>query len=205
VRKTPSPSPRNVTADHGEVDALIDHAPAHLRLWILLCSDLAIRSGTASALSPRHYHQHAGTLEFTTKYQERATLPVTDAVRELIEACDQTADIPFVRQLWTQNHTGRRLQPEAKHRSFNVTLHIQFQQLLKSAGITRRITPHDLRRTTAVAMLDYTKDVRAVQALLTHKRLTSTIWYLDHNLRPVQRQTLEFIKRPPAQKEERTA
>lgn len=71
-----------------------------------------------------------------------------------------------------------------------------YRQLLRDAGITRRLTPHDLRRTTAVAMLEYTGDVRDVQALLGHRTLQSTIWYLDHDLRPVPRETLEALKRP---------
>jgi site-specific recombinase XerC len=61
--------------------------------------------------------------------------------------------------------------------------------------------PHDLRRTTAVAMLRATHDLRDVQAILGHKNLTSTMWYLDHELRPVKRSTLELIKRPDWRKE----
>jgi integrase len=83
---------------------------------------------------------------------------------------------------------------------------VEFNQLRADVNITRRITPHDLRRTTATAMYRATRDVREVQALLTHKRLNSTIWYLDHNLTPVSRPTLELIKRPPAaESEDRTA
>jgi site-specific recombinase XerC len=45
-------------------------------------------------------------------------------------------------------------------------------------------------------MLKQTKDVRDVQALLGHRSLQSTIWYLDHDLRPVALANLEAIKRP---------
>ena len=79
-----------------------------------------------------------------------------------------------------------------------------FAKLRTRAGITRRIIPHDLRRTTAVAMLRQTTDIRDVQALLGHRTLNSTIWYLDHDLRPVNRSTLELLKRP-AWRKERTA
>ena len=56
--------------------------------------------------------------------------------------------------------------------------------------------PTPLRRTAAVAMLEYTRDVRDVQALLGHRNLPSTLWYLDHDLRPIKRSTLELLKRP---------
>ena len=47
VPRTATPRPRAVTATREEIDALKTHAPADLRLFIALCADLAIRSGTA--------------------------------------------------------------------------------------------------------------------------------------------------------------
>jgi site-specific recombinase XerC len=84
------------------------------------------------------------------------------------------------------------------------TLSAKFHKLKDQVGITRKLTPHDLRRTTAVAMLEQSGDIRDVQALLGHRSLESTIWYLDHDLRQVKRSTLEIIKRP-AWRKERTA
>ena len=69
---------------------------------------------------------------------------------------------------------------------------IQF--LSEDVGITRHIIPHDLRRTTAVGMLEATGDLRDVQALLGHRSLASTISYLDHDFSPINRATLELIK-----------
>jgi len=76
----------------------------------------------------------------------------------------------------------------------NCKMRMHFQALCRSVGIDRRIIPHDLRRTTAVAMLELTGDVRDVQTLLGHRNLQSTLWYLDHDLRPVKRSSLELIK-----------
>ena len=67
------------------------------------------------------------------------------------------------------------------------------RELRDRCGITRRVTPHDLRRTTAVALYEHTRDIRDVQALLTHRNMQSTIWYLDHDLKPISRDTLEVI------------
>jgi hypothetical protein len=44
-----------------------------------------------------------------------------------------------------------------------------------------------------------------VQAFLGHLSLHSTVIYLDHDLRPVKRHTLELIKMPRAESEEQTA
>ena len=170
-------------------------APPHLRLWVLLCSDLAIRSGTAARLGPAEYHPQTGELRFTSKHGARLTLPVTLAVRELIDQCDHNDPRPYVLQLWPRRN-GRQFQPNADSGRLAAPLREAFQKLCKANGITRHIVPHDLRRSTAVAMLRHTHDVRDVQAILGHRSLQSTIWYLDHDLQPVTRLNLETIKRP---------
>lgn len=198
--------PRGVTVQHSEISTLLDAAPAFLRLWILLCSDLAIRSGTAARLGPYQYDPTEQMLRFTTKRQARLALPVTAEIAELLALCDLRDPTSFVRQLWMQKprELGRR--PKADCKSAD-RLRILFRQLCTQQGITRRITPHDLRRTTAVGMLRLTHDVRDVQAILGHRSLQSTIWYLDHDLRPVPRHNLELIKRrsTAAESDNRTA
>jgi len=173
----------------------VSTAPPHLRLWILLCSDLAIRSGTAAKLGPSHYYPQTGELRFTTKHGARLMLPVTSEVRALIEQCDLRVDQPFTHQLWPRR-PGKQFTPTPASNRLATPLRAAFQKLCRANGITRHIVPHDLRRTTAVAMLRHTHDVRDVQAILGHRSLQSTIWYLDHDLQPVQRVNLEAIKRP---------
>jgi integrase len=185
--------PRNVTATREEIDAILDAALPGMRLWILLCSDLAIRSGTASKLNWSNYDPETRTLRFTTKHNARLALPVTDEIRELIEACDPHSHVPFVRQLWTKTRP-RAARPIGPGFDDGGKMRMHFQALCRSVGIDRRIIPHDLRRTTAVAMLELTGDVRDVQTLLGHRNLQSTLWYLDHDLRPVKRSSLELIK-----------
>jgi integrase len=196
--------PRNVTATDAEREAILALATPHMRLFILLCSDLAIRAGTAGILAPQHYDAPRGTLRFTTKKAEKVTLPVTAEVRELLASCSLDSNVPFVRQLWRIEQThGKRPYPRANARSS--TLSAKFRRLKDEAGIERKLTPHDLRRTTAVAMLQHSGDVRDVQALLGHRSLQSTIWYLDHDLRPVSLDALETIKRPFLVRKEHTA
>jgi len=195
--------PRGVTVQQSEIAALLDAAPTFLRLWILLCSDLAIRSGTAARLGPYQYDAAEQMLRFTTKRQARLALPVTEEIAELLALCDLRDPTSFVRQLWIRHPRSLGRKPRADCTSAD-RLRILFRLLCKEQGITRRITPHDLRRTTAVGMLRLTHDVRDVQAILGHRSLQSTIWYLDHDLRPVPRHNLELIKRRSAAAESDT-
>lgn len=174
-----------------------------MRLWLLLCADLAIRSGTAINIAPAHYNAQRGTLSFTTKCDEHLTLPVTGEIQALIDQCDQNNPESFVRQLWRRQRARPYRGARLKTMSIN-RLRKQYAELRHQLGI-RKITAHDHRRTAAVAMLEHTKDVREVQALLGHKNLGSTFWYLDHDLRPIQRETLEAIKRPYLVKGAKTA
>jgi integrase len=195
IRRYPGVRPRNVTASREEIDALLAAAPDGLRLWLLLCSDLAIRSGTAARISPREYDSQSGLLRFTTKHHARLTLPVTDEIKALIEKCNHNDSTPYARQLW-QMHRAKQNRPLGPFFDTGGTLRRHFRALCAELGLQRRITPHDMRRASAVAMLELTHDVRDVQALLGHRDLKATLWYLDHDLRPVNRANLEAIKRP---------
>jgi site-specific recombinase XerC len=168
-------------------------------MYTLLCSDLAIRSGTAALIAPQHYNRQARTLHFTTKGGAALTLPVTDQVRRMIESCDLESSKPFVAQLWTSNGHGCKPDENTK---WPLIMRRAFTRLRKRLNFNRRIIPHDLRRTSAVAMLEATGDLRDVQAFLGHLSLHSTVIYLDHDLRPVKRHTLELIKRPRVEESE---
>lgn len=182
--------------DH-ERAALLAAAPSHLRLFVLLCADLAIRSGTVTKLAPQHYDPAAEQLTFVTKLGEKLTLPVTAEVAIALNACDLSNPEPFIRQLWRlQPGNAHPQQGTATTRSQHLTLLAAFARLRKSIGIDRHITPHDLRRTAAVAMYRHTHNLRAVQALLGHRSLPATVWYLDHDMEPVSRTALEAIKKP---------
>lgn len=204
VARFPAPRPRNITVTDKERATLLELAPPHVHLWLLLCSDLAIRSGTALRLAGHNYDPHEGTLRFHTKCDERLTLPVTDEIATILRTCDPQSGQSFVAQLW-HRHNRTTHQPGTLKTYTLTSLGRTFRQLCKSAGITRNIRPHDLRRTTAVKLLEETKDLRDVQALLGHKNLESTLWYLDHDLRPVSRRTLEILKRPSRNRRQKTA
>jgi integrase len=203
VRRFAPPRPRNVCVRDDEKARILGAAPPHVKLWLLLCSDLAIRSGTAILIAPEHYNEDKGTLTFKTKCDERLTLPVTEEIAALLATCNMEIDQPFVHQLWYTNHTASRTGSRLVSYGRNCLQRV-FRNLQIKLNITRNLHPHDFRRTTAVAMLRATGDIRDVQAILGHKNLQSTFWYLDHEMRPVERRTLELIK-TPAWGKERTA
>ncbi|MBS1805289.1 MAG: tyrosine-type recombinase/integrase [Acidobacteria bacterium] len=195
VPKLTPARPRNVTATREQIEAMLAHATPCMRAFITLCSDLAIRSGTVTKIAPEHYNPENQTLSFVTKKDARVTLATTAAVREIIAACDLSNPLPFVTQL-RQCEAGTRGR-HMKHAQVHAAIIArEFTALRIEAGIIKRITPHDLRRTAAVATLRYTNNLRTVQSLLGHRSLQSTIWYLDHDLYPVDTQTLEAIKKP---------
>jgi integrase len=189
------PRPRNITARDTERQQILAAAPPHLRCWLMLCSDLAIRSGTAARLTPESYDAARRELTFTTKYQARQRLPVTAELAELLDRCHEPG-VPFVAQLPRAKATHRQPLHALGHMDA-ASLRKLFGNLRKKLGITRKLTAHDLRRTTATRVYDATRDIRLVQAILGHGDLGSTIWYLDHHMTPVEVSTLELAKLNP--------
>lgn len=167
---------------------MLNHASPALRCFILLCSDLAIRSGTAVTITPRNYDPEAGTLSFMTKKGAAVTLPVTKELRATLDAAKRCPlDTAYVAFLGVKNGNTRTA----------ASLRQSFKLLLAANGLDTTIRPHDFRRTTAVRVLEATGDIRQVQAVLGHKRLANTVVYLDHDLTRVSRDVLELAKLPP--------
>jgi integrase len=156
---------------------------------------MGIRSGTALRIAPQHYSCHSGTLAFTTKKGAILTLPVTREVADLLDTCNQNDPLPFITQLRI-NAVARMGRPRKNATVNSHNMRQEFAKLRNSLGIAKRITLHDLRRTTAVAIYKRTRDLHIVQAFLGHRNMQATIWYLDHDLQTIERATLEDAKHP---------
>ena len=162
VPKVQEPAPRAVTATMEERERILRAASTRLRCWLLLCSDLALRSTTAARIAPENYNPETRSITFQTKFGTWQTLPVTAELAELFARVPATADSakPYVMHL---THCG--------HIKANM-LRKELRNVLASVGITRQLTPHDLRRPTAVKVFEVTHDLRAVQAVLGHRNLS---------------------------------
>lgn len=182
-RLTP-PAPRAVTATLSERAAILAACPLWLRCWVLLCSDLAMRNATAASISPADYDAEKGAVTFRTKFGSWQTLPVTLELAGIFARVAHVGKVttPFVALLHPLGRVAKTW-PSQK-----------FTLVRRSVGVTRKLTAHDLRRTTALHVFEQTRDVRVVQAVLGHKQLSTTLYYLDHRNTPVPLDVLELAK-----------
>lgn len=173
-----APEPRSVTATPEEIEKLVAAAPAHMKLFLYLCHQLALRFTEAWELCPAAYDKPASTIRVRTKGHKTRTLPVTPEIKALLDTAEPYDD-PMERYLSLLS--GRVMQQE--------TIRKQFKALVRATGCNPALNPHDLRRTTANAAYALTKDLRVVQQLLGHTRFQSTAWYMA----PLQPEALAEI------------
>ena len=62
-----------------------------------------------------------------------------------------------------------------------------FRQAVLAAGITKKVTPHSLRRSFATHLIDTGTDVTVVQALLGHRSLRATQVYVHTSVEQIAR------------------
>jgi site-specific recombinase XerC len=74
----------------------------------------------------------------------------------------------------------------------------------RRAGVKSAWTLHDLRRGAARRLYERTRDVRKVQRLLSHKNLSTTMWYLGDAGVEIDARDLEPEK-PKTKKENKSA
>jgi site-specific recombinase XerC len=70
-------------------------------------------------------------------------------------------------------------------------LHTAMTDARKRAGVTSHWGLHDLRRTAARNLYEHTKDLRKTQALLGHRTLWTTVWYLGNAATTLTAEDLE--------------
>jgi site-specific recombinase XerD len=81
----------------------------------------------------------------------------------------QDKDVPGPQRVIFPGYRGRHLSPRQNSRLF--------KQAARAAGITKPVTLHTLRHSFATHLLERGVDIRVIQALLGHTKLTTTARY----------------------------
>lgn len=178
--------PRGRVATPEELIALFENATPTMRMFLALTSILALRIAEAQRLGWKHYDAAKQTITVETKGHSIKTFPVPDEVAALIRVCpgpDQNnPERGFLELL-----EGKRLTCHS--------IYDRWQKLRDKSGVPPTLNPHDLRRTAAVRAYKLTKDVFAAKALLGHKTLASTAWYLTPHEPAAMNEATEALKR----------
>jgi len=166
-RRLPSFLPKDESKD------LLDRAVApsetgrrdHALLELLYAT--GIRVAELCGLDDDDLDQSHGTVRVVGKGDKERMVPVGAAA---LAALDRYLALrPAVDGPLFTNHRGGRLTPRSVHRIVG--------KQARLSGIDRRVTPHTLRHTFATHMLGEGADLRLIQELLGHRRLSSTQRY----------------------------
>ena len=179
-------APRGKIVQSEVLETLLAKAPPHLRLYLLLCSDTCIRSGTVVQITEQNWNPATEQLCITTKANAVVTLPTSERLARLLReavAYPAPPETPLVQRLggpvtrWRGHAYGRQL-----------------KMLLANLGL-EPFTSHDLRRSQARRMYESTKDLRLAQAILGHSNIASTFHYLMPHIKQVTREQVETASR----------
>ncbi len=175
-------APRGIIVQASSIETLLASAPPHLRLYILLCSDTCIRSGTVVMLTENNWNQVTEQLTITTKANIVHTLPTSERLARLIREAVAYPAPPGTSLLERLGGPSTKWRGHAYGR--------QLKMLIKHCGV-ESFTSHDLRRSQARRVYQGTRDLRAAQSILGHTNIASTFHYLYPHIVKVSREQVE--------------
>jgi integrase len=161
--------PRQTMPTVEELVALDIAATPWQRLWLRLCVYNGLRNREARELTAAQWNRQAHTIAIARKGSKVTTMHVLPEVEELMQQAPNPADVttPLVAKLAGRNAVAI------------TTMRNAWLKLLKAAGCRTNLNPHDLRRSAAVRLYTATKDLVAVQKMLGHDNMLSTLTYLE--------------------------
>jgi site-specific recombinase XerC len=163
------PGPRERTVPEAEFEAAMKTATPPAQLFLLLAHDEGLRAGTIARIRKHNCDLEKKELRGATKGGANYAVPMTARVHERLAFVCAAAE------------AGETLLGTVSYRRKPIN-HKSVQELVRTAkhraGITSDWTLHDLRRGAARRLYERTRDVRKVQRLLSHKNLSTTMWYL---------------------------
>ncbi|MBI2526696.1 MAG: tyrosine recombinase XerC [Candidatus Rokubacteria bacterium] len=156
-----------------ESKELLDRSPAasaaglrdHAILELLYASGL--RVAECCGLDVDDLDRRRATVRVLGKGDKERVVPVGEAALAALDA--YLVRRPEGGGPLFRNPRGGRLTPRSVHRIV--------RRLARAAGLTRRVSPHTLRHTFATDMLGAGADLRLIQELLGHSRLSTTQRY----------------------------
>lgn len=202
--RPPRPIPRHLDAD--EVDALLAAAPDERATLILrLMVDMGLRRCEVARLELADIRDDVAVVRGKASIER--VLPLPGTVRAALAAYlarHPAVAGPLVR---SYVHPGRGLTP---HTIGDLVTRLMRQVGVKAHGFDGR-SPHALRHTAACGLVDRGVDLRFVQEILGHARLSTTSVYLRRRVALAElRQALDpgcesEDSRPPPEPEEPAA
>jgi integrase/recombinase XerC len=152
-----------------EAQALLDAPapPARDRAVLELLYASGLRVSELAGLDLEDVDREARTVRVLGKGRKERIVPFGDAAALALEGYLAERG-PGPGPLFT-NRRGGRLGPRA--------LHTLVRRRARAAGLARRVSPHTLRHSFATHMLDAGADLRLIQELLGHSRLSTTQRY----------------------------
>ncbi|HTV60103.1 MAG TPA: tyrosine-type recombinase/integrase [Verrucomicrobiae bacterium] len=174
------PPPRETIATPEETAKLYAQAPPFLQLFLHLLNDSGLRFAEAFRCAPENYDAKTHTVTLIVKGGNNHTVPVSPETEKLFRMHRGDPSTPYVAALHGMPSMTKG------------TLRWHWKKLKKQTGVNPDLWPHDIRRTTAVDLYESSKDLRAVQELLGHSHMGTTVRYLAHRdparLRPLMRE-----------------
>ncbi len=168
------------------MSSVLHEANAGMKLFVLLALDAGMRTGTALAITPENWNRQSGVLTFTTKGDRKMSIPATERLADLLNAAATTAQPG---ESLVHHLTAALSNTERAFRQ-------RWNKIKHTAGVTRDIRPHDLRRTAATRLYNQTKDLRVVQQFLGHRSLLATVKYIAPHDPAALKELLEASKVP---------
>jgi integrase len=184
IPKLSAQTPREVVVPEVEFEQLLRVSPPSLEICLLLAHEAGLRSSAALNLARAQCDFDGNRVIGKTKGGTMYDLPMTARLRERLLWFCAAAQNPNER-LTAVYRTGRKPLTPAGLRS-----EVRAAKLKAGLGSVKW-TLHDLRRTAARKLYAATGDIRKVQAMLGHKMLWTTCWYLGNAIQSVTAEDME--------------
>lgn len=156
-----------------------------------------LRATEVCSLSMGHLHLQAGYLMCVGKGNKERMIPIADIVvahlRSYIEK-----DRPFLLKDKSSQYVFLTKQGKALSRQRLWTI---IDQLSQSSPVTKHLHPHVLRHTFATHLLENGADLRSIQELLGHEKISTTTIYTHVSTRKLREEYRRFHPRKKGEKE----